>query len=73
MEIKVKYASLCNSDKRLVDEVAEMWVDSGGDAEGVDWVSDALKARIAEIIEERKVANAPNPAGQDRPEKGSGA
>ena len=56
----MKYASLCNSDKRLVDEVAEMWVDYGGDAEGVDWVMDALKERIAEIIEERKVANAPN-------------
>lgn len=50
----MKYASLCNSDKRLVDEVAEMWVDSGGDVEGVDWVMDALKERIAEIIEERK-------------------
>ena len=57
----MKYERLCNSDKRLVDEVAEMWVDSGGDAEGVDWVSDAMKARITEIIEERKAANMPNP------------
>ncbi|HCL92270.1 MAG TPA: hypothetical protein DIC50_05745 [Verrucomicrobia subdivision 3 bacterium] len=57
----MKYAGLCNSDKKLVDEVAEMWVDSGGDAEGVDWVSDALKARISEIIEERASANKANP------------
>jgi len=37
------------SDEKLIEEVAQLWVKSGGDAEGLDWVYNRLKKRIREL------------------------
>lgn len=42
------------ADRRLVNEVAEIWVNGGGDADGVVWLWQALKERVQEIEDERK-------------------
>lgn len=46
--------TLCRTDERLIDEVAQVWVNGGGDAEGIAWLWDAIKARVQEVIDERK-------------------
>jgi len=45
----------CETDRRLVNKVAEIWVDGGGDAEGVDWMLSAIKERINELKQESTV------------------
>ena len=44
---------LCESDRKLIDLVAQVWVDNGGDAEGLSWVWQDLKKRIEEIENEK--------------------
>ena len=34
------------SDRKLVDLIATIWVSQGGDAEGLDWVYSDLRAAI---------------------------
>jgi len=40
---------LCETDRRLVNEIAQLWVGSGGDSEGVVWLWRAIKDRVQEI------------------------
>lgn len=40
------------SDNELIRQVAELWVASGGDAEGLDWSYQKLKKAIQEVYEE---------------------
>jgi hypothetical protein len=46
--------TLCRTDEKLIDEVAQVWVNGGGDAEGIVWLWDAIRNRVKEIEEERK-------------------
>lgn len=39
-----------NADRKLVEAVAELWVEYGGDAEGVDYVLSDLKEAINDAI-----------------------
>ena len=41
------------SDRKLIQSVASLWVDSGGDAEGLDWVYNDLKQAIQDEIDSR--------------------
>lgn len=40
------------SDERLIDEVATLWVENGGDAEGIAWcwkrIQEAIEAKLKE-------------------------
>lgn len=57
----MRYSSLNSSDRKLIDEVATLWVADGGDADGLVWCLDAIKERITEIkaeeAEREKSAN----------------
>ena len=50
--------TLCETDRRLINEVAQIWVDGGGDAEGIVWLWQAIKERVQEIEYERKQESA---------------
>lgn len=38
----------------LILEIAKIWVDGGGDAEGIDWCWSKVKQAVKEEIESRK-------------------
>ena len=40
------------NDNELIELIADIWVKNGGDAEGLDYVYEKLKARIKEKEEE---------------------
>ena len=42
------------SDNDLIKAVAELWVDGGGDAEGLIWVVSRLKQAIQDEIDYRE-------------------
>ena len=42
------------SDKQLIEMTAELWVENGGDAEGLDWSYTKLKAEILRLTTEDK-------------------
>lgn len=42
------------SDQKLCEEVARIWVDAGGDAEGLVWCFQMLKAAIEAEAAARK-------------------
>ena len=46
--------TLCETDRRLINEVAKIWVDGGGDAAGIVWLWQSIKERVQEIEHERK-------------------
>lgn len=46
------------SDEDLIREIAYIWVDNGGDAEGIYWVVDRLANAIQEEIDSRNESNA---------------
>jgi hypothetical protein len=37
------------SDEKLITLIAEIWVENGGDAEGLDWCHTRIKKKIKEI------------------------
>lgn len=41
------------TDDQLIAEVAKVWVDGGGDAEGLDWCHQKLKKAVNAEIENR--------------------
>ena len=41
------------SDEKLIADVARVWVDGGGDAEGLDWCHQKLKEAVSAEIERR--------------------
>lgn len=41
------------TDDQLISEVARLWVDGGGDAEGLDWCHQKLKEAVNTEIENR--------------------
>ena len=41
------------SDERLIAEVARVWVDGGGDAEGINWCYRRIKEAVEAEIENR--------------------
>lgn len=41
------------TDNQLIAEVARVWVDGGGDAEGLDWCHRKLKEAVNAEIENR--------------------
>lgn len=45
------------SEAALIYAMAELWVNSGGDAEGIDWCKNKIKAAIKEIIKEQNMEN----------------
>ena len=40
------------NDSELIDRVAELWVECGGDAVGVEWSWRELRDRVREIEDE---------------------
>ena len=44
------------SDEKLIAEIARMWVDNGGDADGIDWCKQKLKDSINQEIARRSEA-----------------
>ena len=47
-----------SSDERIVDATARFWVDQGGDEEGFLWCWQAIRWKVADIIEEQQHGNA---------------
>ena len=45
---------MIETDRRLINEVAQIWVDGGGDAEAIVWLWQSIKERVQEIEDERK-------------------
>lgn len=41
------------TDENLVQLVAELWVDRGGDVEGFDWCAQKIRDAIARLIDEK--------------------
>ena len=41
------------TDEQLIAEVARVWVDNGGDADGLDWCHQKLKEAVNSEIENR--------------------
>ena len=41
------------TDEQLIAEVARVWVDGGGDADGLDWCHQKLKEAVNSEIENR--------------------
>jgi len=41
------------NDEKLCAEVARVWVDGGGDEEGLDWCHQKLKAAVRLLIAQR--------------------
>lgn len=41
------------TDDKLIAEVAQVWVDGGGDAEGLDWCHQKLKEAVNAEIKNR--------------------
>jgi hypothetical protein len=37
------------SDAKLIAEIAKIWVENGGDAEGIDWCYTRIKEKIKEL------------------------
>jgi len=42
------------SDSQLIEKVAELWVELGGDSEGVTWCWTDLRDKVQEIENENK-------------------
>ncbi len=42
------------SDEQLISEVAKLWVDSGGDAEGIAWCWMRIRDAVSKEIDDRK-------------------
>ena len=40
------------TDNELIDAVARLWIDNGGDAEGIAWCWGRIMERINELEEE---------------------
>lgn len=45
----MNYRNLNSTDRKLVNEVAELWVSYRGDSEGITWCLEAIKQRIDEL------------------------
>lgn len=43
------------ADERLINEVAIVWIDGGGDSEGIEWLWRTLRDRVKELEEERNL------------------
>jgi hypothetical protein len=43
------------NDDDLIDTVATLWVNNGGDADGLDWVYNKLKEKIRNKMENDRV------------------
>ena len=44
-------------DEKLVNEVAKVWVDGGGDRDGIWYLVNQIAARVQEIIDENNETN----------------
>jgi hypothetical protein len=36
-------------EEQLIEAVARLWVENGGDAEGIDWCVSKIKSKIEEL------------------------
>ncbi len=41
------------SDSELIDAVAELWVENGGDADGIAWCFQKIKEAVEELTKSR--------------------
>lgn len=41
------------TDEKLIEEIAKIWVDNGGDAEGIDWCIVRIKEAINNEVKGR--------------------
>lgn len=53
------------SDEKLITEVARVWVDGGGDVDGLDWCHRQLKEAVAAEIENRLMQEQERENGTD--------
>lgn len=42
------------SDEELITKIAELWVQNGGDAEGIEWCWVRIRDKVKEITEDSK-------------------
>lgn len=49
--------AISRTDRELVNQIANIWIDSGGDAEGVAWLWPDIRDRVQEMIDERDRLN----------------
>ena len=42
-----------STDKKIVDAVANLWIEMGGDAEGIYWLVDEIKEAIEAKLKEK--------------------
>jgi len=39
------------TEEKLIEKMAQLWVENGGDADGIDWCKEKIKAKIKELRE----------------------
>ena len=44
---------MSNADQKIVDAVAELWIEMGGDAQGIFWLSQDIKEAIEAKLKEK--------------------
>ena len=49
--------AISKTDQKLIEEIAQLWVDAGGDAEGVTWLWTDIRDRVQEMTDERDRLN----------------
>jgi hypothetical protein len=42
-----------SADKKIVEAVADLWIEMGGDAEGIYWLVDEIKEAIEAKLQEK--------------------
>ena len=42
------------SDEKAIEAIATLWVDNGGDSEGIEWCWKKIKDKVNEIIKQRE-------------------
>lgn len=49
--------TISNFDRKLIENIAELWIDSGGDSVGFGWTWTNIKERIEDMEKERDRLN----------------
>ena len=60
--------AIARTDRELIERIAELWIDAGGDAEGVAWLWTDIRDRVQEMTDERDRLNGKSPNSMIKPQ-----
>lgn len=49
--------AITRNDRRIVDEMAQLWFDNGGDADGITWLWTDIRDSVQELTNQTARAN----------------